>query len=154
MTMIEADDLLIQVFVLVDDWYQAHGNRLRPQLPGPRCRFSESEMLTLLLVMDYFPYPGKQQFLGYIRANHLSLFPALLDQSQFNRRARRLSGLLESLRRSWLSQLAVTEEDTLVLDTKPVPVVGYKRRKHHSDFAGSAMAIVLVASSTTLATSW
>lgn len=138
MTMVEADDLLIQVFVLVDDWYQAHGNRLRPQLPGPSCRFSESEMLTLLLVMDYFPYPGEQQFLGYIRANHLALFPALLDQSQFNRRARRLSGLLEALRRHWLSRLAVTEEDILVLDTKPVPVLGYKRSKRHSDFAGSA----------------
>jgi hypothetical protein len=46
-------------------------------------------MLTLLLAMDYFPYPGEQQFLGFIRANYLSLFPKLLDQSQFNRRARR-----------------------------------------------------------------
>lgn len=138
MTMVEADDLLTQVFVLVDDWYQAYGERLRPRLSGPRCSFSESEMLTLLLVMDYFPYPGEQQFLGYIRANHLALFPALLDQSQFNRRARRLSGMLEALRRYWLGQLAVTDEDTLVLDTKPVPVVGYKRSKRHSDFEGSA----------------
>lgn len=138
MTMLEADDLLIQVFVLVDDWYQADGHRWRPNLPGPNCRFSDSEMLTLLLVMDYFPYPGEQQFLGYIRANHLALFPHLLDQSQFNRRARRLSGVLEGLRRSWLAQLAVTDEDLLVLDTKPVPVVGYKRSKRHSDFEGSA----------------
>lgn len=138
MTMVEADDLLTQVFVLVDDWYQAYGNRLRPCLPGSSCVFSESEMLTLLLVMDYFPYPGEQQFLGYIRANHLPLFPALLDQSQFNRRARRLSGLIEALRRSWLEHLAVTDEDQLILDTKPVPVVGYKRSKRHSDFEGSA----------------
>ena len=60
-----------------------------PSLPGPASVFSESEMLTLLLAMDYFPYPGEQQFLGFIRANYLSLFPKLLDQSQFNRRARR-----------------------------------------------------------------
>ena len=138
MTMVKADDLLTQVFVLVDDWYQAYGHRLRPRLPGPRCRFSESEMLTLLVVMDYFPYPGEEQFLGFMRANHLALFPALLEQSQFNRRARRLSGVLEVLRRYWLKQLAVTDEDTFVLDTKPVPVVGYKRSKRHSDFEGSA----------------
>ena len=68
MTMVKADDLLTQVFVLVDDWYQAYGHRLRPRLPGPRCRFSESEMLTLLVVMDYFPYPGEEQFLVYLRA--------------------------------------------------------------------------------------
>ena len=65
MTMVEADDLLIQISVLVDDWYQAYGYLLRPYLSGPSC---ESEMLTLLLAMDYFPYPGEQQFLGYIRA--------------------------------------------------------------------------------------
>ena len=35
----------------------------------------------------------RAQFLWFIRTNHLELFPNLLDQSQFNRRARRLSGL-------------------------------------------------------------
>ena len=46
--------------------------------------------------------------------------------------------MLEALRRYWLEQLAVTDEDLLVLDTQPVPVVGYKRSKRHSDFEGSA----------------
>lgn len=138
MTMVKADELLTHIFVLVDDWYIQYGERLRPRLPGPECRFSESEMLTLLLAMDYFPYGGEQQFLGFIRANHLALFPELLDQSQFNRRARRLAGLMEALRRHWLYQLDVVSEDTLLLDTKPIPVVGYKRSKRHSDFAGSA----------------
>ena len=64
MTMVEADDLLIQVFVLVDDWYQAYGHHWRPDLPGPSCRFSDSELLTLLLVMDYFPYPVSSRFLA------------------------------------------------------------------------------------------
>ncbi|MEL7522163.1 MAG: hypothetical protein AAGJ80_11220, partial [Cyanobacteria bacterium J06553_1] len=117
MTIVKADELLTHIFVLVDDWYQQHGERLRPQLLGPACRFSESEMLTLLLAMDYFPYPGEQQFLGFIRANYLALFPALLEQSQFNRRARRLSGLMGSLRRHWLYQLDVVFEDTLLMDT-------------------------------------
>jgi hypothetical protein len=95
-------------------------------------------MLTLLLAMDYFPYPGERQFLGFIRANYLTLFPNLLEQSQFNRRARRLPGLLEALRRYWVNELGAIFERTLLLDTKPVPVVGYKRSKRHSDFEGSA----------------
>lgn len=138
MTMVKADELLIYIFVLVDDWYQQQGKRLQPRLSGPECRLSESEMLTLLLAVDYFPYAGERQFLGFIRANHLALFPALLEQSQFNRRARRLAGLMEALRRHWLYQLDVVFEDTLLLDTKPIPVVGYKRSKRHSDFTGSA----------------
>jgi hypothetical protein len=88
--------------------------------------------------MDYFGYSGEKQFLGFIRANYLPLFPQLLDQSQFNRRARRLEGLLEELRRFWVQELGQHFEPTLVMDTKPVPVVGYKRSKRHSDFEGSA----------------
>jgi len=138
MNMIDASTLLTIIYVLVDDWYQQQGYRFIPTLPGPQPSFSDSEMLTLLLAMDYFPSPGEQQFLGFIRANHLPLFPQLLDQSQFNRRARRLEGLLEELRRSWVSETGAIFERTLLLDTKPVPVVGYKRNKRQSDFSGSA----------------
>jgi hypothetical protein len=87
--------------------------------------------------MDYFPYLGEQHFLGFIRANYLNLFPKLLDQSQFNRRARRLEGLIEELRRFWVKQMGANLERTLLLDTKPIPVVGYKRSKRQSDFEGS-----------------
>ena len=95
-------------------------------------------MLTLLLAMDYFGYSGEKQFLGFIRANYLPLFPLLLEQSQFNRRVRKLEGLLEELRRFWVQELGQHFEQTLIMDSKPVPVVGYKRSKRHSDFEGSA----------------
>lgn len=138
MNMVDAPTLLTIIFVLVDDWYQQYGHRLVPRTPGPQPTFSESEMLTLLLAIDYFPYPGEQQFLGFMRANHLALFPKLLSQSQFNRRARCLEGLMEELRRFWVQQMGAHFEQTLLMDTKPLPVVGYKRNKRHSDFEGSA----------------
>lgn len=46
--------------------------------------------------------------------------------------------LLETLRQDWVIRLGVTGETHFLLDTKPVPVVGYKRRKAHSQFAGRA----------------
>ena len=118
--------------------FKSTGHQLVPNLPGPSLQFSDSEMLSLLVAMDYFPYPGEKQFLGYIRANHLSLFPRLLEQSQFNRRARRLGRLLETMRRYWVWQMGYHFEETLVIDTKPVPVLGYKRSKSRSDFLGDA----------------
>ncbi|MDX2229148.1 MAG: IS982 family transposase [Leptolyngbyaceae cyanobacterium bins.349] len=138
MNMIDAPTLLTIIYVLVDDWYQQHGYRFVRSARGPKPEFSESELLSLLVAMDYFPYPGEQQFLGFIRANYRSLFPKLLDQSQFNRRARRLEGVIEELRRFWVNELGASFERTLLLDTKPVPVVGYKRSKRRSDFSGSA----------------
>lgn len=138
MHSIPFDELATIVFVLVDDWYQEKGVRLLKGKRGQKPIFSDSEVLTLLLLMDYIPFPGERQFLAYIRANYLALFPQLLDQSQFNRRARSLRLLLEALRRYWLTELGITIEKEFLLDTKPVPVVGYKRSKRHSDFAGSA----------------
>ena len=138
MNMIDGSSLLTTIFVLVDDWYQQKGYRYVPLLSGLLSRFTDGEMLTLLVAMDFFPYPGEQQFLGFIRANYLSLFPKLLVQSQFNRRARRLEGMFEELKHFWVVELGAIFERTLLLDTKPLPVVGYKRDQSRSDFTGSA----------------
>ncbi len=79
-----------------------------------------------------------QRILGNITADYLPLFPRLCDQSQFNRRARALRLAVEELRRAWLTELAVTDDRCFLLDTKPVPVAGYKRSKKRSDFRRSA----------------
>ncbi len=138
MTSITFADVATVVYVLVDDWCQAHGVRLLQGKRGAKPVFTDSEVITLLLLMDFLSFPGETQFLGFIRAHHLPLFPRLLDQSQFNRRARSLRLRVEALRRHWTAQLGATLATQFLLDTKPVPVVGYKRSKKHSDFAGSA----------------
>src|SRR5207245_2111298 len=55
-----------------------------------------------------------------------------------NRRARSLRYVVEQLRRAWLSELGIDDPKQLLVDTKPVPVLGYKRGKSHSEFAGRA----------------
>jgi hypothetical protein len=138
MTSITFPDLLTIIFVLVDDWYQAHGRKLLSGKPGAKPEFSDSEVMTLMIAQDYLPFPGETQYLGFIRAHYRSLFPKLLDQSQFNRRARALRLLVEQFRRYWILRKGWHLETHFLLDTKPVPVLGYKRSKKHSDFAGSA----------------
>jgi hypothetical protein len=138
MKSIDFETLLITMYVLVDDWYQAEAKHFRAGQPGCKPVFSDSEVLTLVLAMEFLPFPGETQFLGYLRANYLEWFPKLLDASQFNRRARALREVLEPLRWHWLKQMGVEWERQLLLDTKPVPIVGYKRDKSHSEFLGSA----------------
>ncbi|BAU64760.1 transposase [Stanieria sp. NIES-3757] len=89
-------------------------------------------------MIDYLPFPGETQFIGFIRANYGQWFPKLLDQSQFNRRLRKLGQMLEMLRRKWVKQLGGDNAVSLIIDTKPLPVVGYRRSKNKSDFYGSA----------------
>jgi len=138
MESISIPDLLTIIYVLVDDWYQSEGHQYLKGKPGAKPIFSDSEMLTLMVAQDFIPYPGETQYVGYLRANHLDLFPQLVAQSQFNRRARNLRWLVERLREQWLSRLGVRVPHELLIDTKPVPVMGYKRTKIHSEFAGQA----------------
>lgn len=138
MTSIDIETILTIVYVLVDDWYESEGQLLLKGKVGCRPTFKDSEVLTLMLCTDYIPYPGEQQFLEFIRANYGALFPCLPDQSQFNRRSRGLRHLLEALRRYWLQVLGVLQAQYYLLDTKPIPIVGYKRSKASSDFAGDA----------------
>lgn len=137
-TSINIPNLLTIVYVLVDDWYQAKGQGMLKSKPGAKPSFSDSEMLTLMLAQEIIPYPGETQFVEFMRANYLDLFPGLVDPSQYNRRARNLRWVMEALRPDWVVQLGVLNPRKLLVDTKPVPVMGYTRSKKRSDFAGSA----------------
>jgi hypothetical protein len=124
--------------VLVDDWYWSEGIKFLAGKPGAKAAFMDSEVMTLMLMQEFIPFPSETQYIGFIRANYLALFPKLVDQSQFNRRARALRLLVEQLRRYWLVQKGWHLQTRYLLDTKPVPVLGYKRDKSQSDFAGRA----------------
>jgi hypothetical protein len=138
MQSISIVELLLVIYVKVDDWYLIQGQILLQGKTGRKPQFTDSEVITLMLAQDYIPYPGENQFIGYIKANYPDLFPDLITQSQFNRRARWLYRLAKQLRRFWLRQLGVVKQTCFLLDTKPVPVGNYKLSKHRSDFLGSA----------------
>jgi len=138
MQSISITELLLVMYVIVDDWYLKKGQNILKGKPGQKPRLTDSEVITLMLAQDYIPYPGENQYIGYLRANYLELFPDLISQSQFNRRARNLRLLVEEMRRCWLQELGLLTQGDLLLDTKPIPVMGYKRSKRRSDFAGSA----------------
>ncbi len=131
-------DLMVYIYVTVDDWYQAHWRDQHRDERGVKGAMSASEILTLMIAHDYLPYPGESQFLAYMRANYLALFPNLFDRSQYNRRARILRYSLECFRQWLLTDMNAELEREVLLDTKPVPVVGYKRNKLRSDFDSSA----------------
>lgn len=138
MTSINIETLFTILFVLVDDWYLAKGRQFLVGRTGRSPVFSNSEVMTLMLGAEYLPFAAESQFLAYMRANHRALFPNLLSQSQFNRRARALRSLMELMRRDFLLDWGIEQARTFLIDTKPVPVLGYKRSKSRSDFLGNA----------------
>src|SRR5207237_4497683 len=88
MHSIDFPTLLTIMYVLVDDWYKENAPRLLKGKVGAKPAFSAAEVITLMLAMDFLSLESETQFLSFLRANYLPLFPRLCDQSQFNRRAR------------------------------------------------------------------
>jgi hypothetical protein len=138
MPSITFSELITIIYVLVDDWYQMNAERFLKGKAGRKPIFTDSEVMTLMMTHDFLPFPSETQYVEYIRANYLSMFPNLLCQSQFNRRSRSLHLLVEEFRRYWLAEKGILDQSCFLLDTKPIPVVGYRRSKKRSKFAGNA----------------
>ena len=136
MKQISMEELLTITFVLIDDWYQSkcyHRSTI-----GRTVEMMDSEILTLIVAMDFLEFTSERHYLEFIRANYKYLFPKLLEQSQYNRRVRDLTPILESLRLTWANDLGLAIERYFLLDTTPVMALGYYRDKSRSDFLGSA----------------
>ncbi len=125
------EDLCTVAYVLVDEIFHRHVAPLDHR-PGPRSVFTDSELLTVAVVAELISLDEETAMLGYLRRNHPTLFPTLPDRSRYNRRRRALSEALNTIRRQvvgWLLALLPPDERPLcVIDSLPVPVVGF----HHA----------------------
>jgi len=70
-------EVLKILYVLVEGWYQAYGQELLKGKVGKKLTFSDSEMISLMIAQVFISYPPEGQFVEFIRANHLALFPKL-----------------------------------------------------------------------------
>ena len=138
MPSIPLPDLLTMISVLVDDGHQPQTVQRHRATPEPKPALRVRETVAILLAMNRVPLPSERGFLAFLRVNHPTLFPQLPALSHVNRHARAVRGMVEHIRQSWLKNWAVADERQRIRDTKPVPVVGYKRTQTRSDGAGSA----------------
>jgi hypothetical protein len=127
--------LFLIVYVYIDDWYKKYyGNRISR---GSKARLSDSEVLTLLIGRDFMEFTSERHYIEFMRSNYRKLFPAIVDHSQYNRRARKLRSHMNALRTYLTQALKVNEKIYRIIDTTLVPVMGYYRDKRHSDFLSS-----------------
>lgn len=124
-------DLCTYVYVVVDELYRPLVSPY-DQRPGPRAAFTDSEVITLTLVAELLGVDAETRFLAYVRRNHRALFPLLPERSRYNRRRRQLVEATNRIRMGIMARLwRVLEaegQDLCVIDSVPVPVVGY----HHA----------------------
>lgn len=121
------ETFLTALYTKVDDWYQAHGPELLAGKAGAKPVFSDSEVITLAIAQHWCGFAKEREWLRFIDNNYGALFPQLLSQSEFNRRARNLCWLINEMRRWVVAQMGAYEEEYRLIDGTPISVRHWRR---------------------------
>ena len=140
------EDIFTIWFVLIDDAYQhlvrSHGRRLRQR--GPEPTFSDSEVIVVAMIIETFFGGNEELGLAFLAQYHLDLFPHLLDLSQFNRRRRHLTGVMELIRRQYTQLLIDPADRVRLIDSAPIPACTYTRNSQCETVLGPEYMSVMV----------
>jgi Transposase DDE domain len=131
-------DLLLEVFCLVDDERQAlNPGRLRQRGPAPA--LSDSEVLTIELVGEFWKLGTDQDLFRHFRRYHAAEFPALarVHRTTFTRQAANLWRVKQLLQQRLAEKLCGGDPVWLV-DSLPIDACQFARATFCRRFAGQA----------------
>jgi hypothetical protein len=131
-------ELLLEVFCLVDDQLQALGlGRLRRR--GPRPKLADSEVITMELVGEFWKLRTDRDLFRHFRRYHLAEFPALagVDRTTFVRQAANLWRVKQLIQARLAHYLAGADPLWLV-DSLPIDACQFARATFCRRFAGQA----------------
>src|SRR6059036_233538 len=137
--MLDKATVLTTIFTIVDDIMKGSPVIQHAlKRPGPAPRLSDSELITIALYQELIGEPREDHFFRLHQASLRPFFPGLNERSRYNRRKRDLWSVILAVRVSLQIVLdALQFEETAVVDSAPVPCVGYKRSKQRSAFVSS-----------------
>jgi len=116
------------VYFCVDNACRSLVERYGPgRTRGEAPEMSDSEVISCVVLCELFFQGDEERFCHYLNQYMRHLFPRQLDRSQFNRRRRALTLVIEYIRRLWRDRLLPVEENLRLLDSAPVPVCTYAR---------------------------
>jgi DDE family transposase len=133
--------LCTAVYVLVDDRYRLV---VAPadHRPGPDGSCTDSEVISLTLLAELIGMDEEACFPASLRRNHPTLFPHLPTRSRYNRRRRHLIEATNRIRialaRDVLCQITLEDRDRCMIDSLPIPVVGFAHARGAHRWYGEA----------------
>lgn len=116
------EDFCLWTYVLVDDCWRQIAPRDRR--PGPKAACSDAELVTMALIGECKGWDEETVLLSEWGARR-DLFPRQPSRTRFNRRRRQLQGAINAVRRMLLAALDFARDRQCVLDSLPVPVIGF-----------------------------
>ncbi len=134
------EDVFTIWYTLVDDAYQTleqHYGAWRRS--GPQPTFSDSEVITVGLIIDTWFAGHEALGLSFLRHYHPTLFPHLPPDGSLNQRRTILGLLIDQVRRviSWHNGLLAADDPVRLLDSAPIPLATYTRGGDNCTVNGS-----------------
>lgn len=135
----DLDTLATALYVACDDLLK-HRPDLAPWRPrvGMKPQVSDAEMVTLAVLSSLLGFDNEAHWVRHARARLRHLFPQVPKQPGYNKRLRRLGGLLDALIRHLAAGTSVFTDDVLVVDSTPVECGRSRETVKRSDLAGWA----------------
>lgn len=119
------EDLILVIFVLVDDLYKKvvpESVKNRPNIH--KAMLSDSEIITIALCGEIMGIDSENAWYSFVKKNYKHLFPQMCDRSQFNRTRRNLMQVMNLI----FTQIAETFQDEfLIVDSFPLEVCKFGR---------------------------
>jgi hypothetical protein len=120
----EFADFCLWIYCLVDDAWSDVAPLL--QRPGPPPGCSDSELIAMALIGECRGIAKETERLAWWRERPLrALFPQAPSRTRFNRRRRALAAAINLVRQIVLRSLDLAEDNQCVIDSLPIPVMGF-----------------------------
>lgn len=127
------EDLILVIFVLVDDLYKKvapESVKYRPNIN--KAILSDSEVITIALCGEIMGIDSEKAWYSFVKKNYRHLFPKMCDRSQFNRTRRNLMQVMNLI----FTQIATNfENEVLIVDSFPLEVCKFGRAKFCKRFS-------------------
>lgn len=133
-------DIFTIWYFLVDSAYQRLAHRYGDwRRRGPAPVFSDSEVITVALIIDTFFGGHEALGLSFLRQYHRREFPQLPADGHFNERRTILGPLIDQIRGqiSWEEGLVRPDDPLRLIDSAPVHVATYARGGDNQTVAGT-----------------
>lgn len=126
------EDLILVIFVLVDDLYKKVAPKAVKHRPNiHKAILSDSEVITIALCGEILGIDSEKAWYSFVKKNYRHLFPKMCDRSQFNRTRRNLMQVMNLI----FTQVATNfKNEVLIVDSFPLEVCKFGRAKFCKSF--------------------
>lgn len=122
--MLDAATVLVTMFTRIDDFCKQVDRRKKPR---PVEKLSNSELITIALFSELSGKNSDYEQVNFTKQWLRNYFPNMIDRSQYNRRLKSITGLINHVRVEILNDIILEISDIHIIDSTPLPVITFQR---------------------------